>query len=78
MASIAKNPCELTLRSVIECVGRLKITMQIHTRHLEGISEKFKLRANLNIKKTFITLRLYRAGENSLTTNVVNRKKGGK
>lgn len=48
--------------------------MEIHTTHLEGISKKFKLRANLNIKKTIITLRLYRAGENSLSTNVVNRK----
>lgn len=48
MASIAKSPCELTLQSLIECVGRSKITMQIHTTHLEGISEKFKLRANLN------------------------------
>lgn len=51
MASIAKNPCELTLWSLIECVGRSKITMEIHTTHLEGISKKFKLRANLNIKK---------------------------
>lgn len=46
MASIAKNPCELRLRSLIECVGRSKITMQIHTAHLESISKKFKLRAN--------------------------------
>lgn len=48
--------------------------MQIHTTHLEGISKKFKLRANLNTKKTFITLRLNKAEENSLSTNVVNRK----